>query len=97
VNTTPGSSYLLKWYAAGNYGCGQSTKVMHVRWDSKIIASLAIDTEGHTSSNLGWSSESQVVAASSARSVLMFADATLDKSPCGAVVADVSLTADTNA
>ena len=30
VSTTAGSSYLLKWYAAGNYGCGQSTKVMHV-------------------------------------------------------------------
>jgi hypothetical protein len=44
-----------------------------------------------------WSSEGQVVVASSTQSVLMFADATPDKSPCGAVVADVSLTANTSA
>ena len=97
VSTTAGSRYLLKWYASGNYGCGQSTKVMHVRWDSKIIASVAIDTGGPAAGKMAWSSESQVVVASSARSVLEFADATPDKSPCGAVVADVSMAPDTKA
>ena len=97
VSTTAGSRYLLKWYASGNHGCGQSTKVMHVRWDSKIVASPSINTGGPAAGKMVWSSESQVVVASSARSVLEFADATPDKSPCGAVVADVSLTPDTKA
>jgi len=94
VSTATGSSYVLKWYASGNYGCGQSTKVMHVFWDSKLIASPTINTGGPAAGKMVWSSESQVVVASSAQSALMFADATPDKSPCGAVVADVSLTAE---
>jgi hypothetical protein len=93
VGTLPGSSYLLKWYATGNPGCGQSPKVMHVSWDGKLIASPAISTSGLNSSSVVWSPESQVVTASSAPSVLVFADASSDKSPCGAVVADVSLKA----
>jgi hypothetical protein len=97
VSTTAGSSYLLKWYASGNYGCGQSTKVMHVFWDRKLIASPSVNTGGPAAGKMVWSAESQVVAANAAQSVLEFADATPDKSPCGAVVADVSLTADTNA
>jgi len=94
VSTTAGSSYLLKWYLSGNNGCGQSTKVMQVFWDRKLIASPSINTGGPAASKMVWSSESQVVVASSAQSVLEFADATPDKSPCGAVVADVSLTAE---
>ena len=97
MSTTAGSSYLLKWYASGNNGCGQSTKVMHVFWDAKLIASPTVNTGGPAAAKMVWSQESHVVVASSAQSVLMFADATPDKSPCGAVVADVSLTADTNA
>ncbi|MGO9963898.1 MAG: DUF642 domain-containing protein [Acidimicrobiales bacterium] len=96
VSTTAGSSYLLKWFASGNYGCGRSTKVMHVFWDSKLIASPSIDTGGPAAGKMVWFSESKVVVASSTQSVLMFADATPDKSPCGAVVADVSLTAAAN-
>ena len=69
---------------------------MHVFWDSKLIASPSIDTGGPAAGKMVWSSESQVVLARSAQSVLEFADATPDKSPCGAVVADVSLTPDAN-
>lgn len=96
VLTAPGSRYLLKWYGAGNYGCGQSPKVMHVWWDRKLVAAPTMSTTGQNSSSMAWSPESQVVTASSARSVLEFADATPDKSSCGAVVADVSLTPDHN-
>ena len=93
MSTTGGSSYLLKWYASGNPGCGQSSKVMHVFWYGKLIASSTVNTGGPAAAKMVWSAESRAVVASSAQSVLMFADATPDKSPCGAVVADVSLTA----
>jgi hypothetical protein len=92
VGTTPGQSYLLKWYAAGNPDCGQATKVMHVLWDHKPLVSVTIDTDDHTNKEMGWSPESQTVAATSAQSVLEFADAS-GGSPCGAVVTGVSLTA----
>ena len=47
-----------------------------------------------TVGQMGWSQESQMVVASSALSVLEFADATPDQSAYGPVVADVSLTAE---
>ncbi len=98
ISTTPGTSYELTWYEAGNPDCGQSLKVMHVAWGNKplakLIASLSMSTKGRTRSNMGWSQKSQTVVASSALSVLGFADATPDQSACGPVVADVSLTAE---
>jgi hypothetical protein len=96
VNTTPGWDYLLTWYAAGNPGCGQPTKIMHVLWDNVLVAHPAMSIKGRLLSSMGWSLERQVVAASSARSVLVFADATPDKSDCGAALGDVSLAADAN-
>ncbi len=97
ISTTPGTSYALTWYEAGNPDCGQSLKVMHVAWGNKplakLIASPSMSTKGRTRSSMGWSQESQTVVASSALSVLGFADATPDQSACGPVVADVSLTA----
>ena len=75
VKTAPGSSYLLKWYAAGNPDCGQSPKVMHVVWGNKLVAKLiaspAMSTKGRTRSKMVWSLKSQVVVASSALSVLV--------------------------
>ncbi len=58
VSTAAGSSYLLKWYASGNHGCGQSTKVMHIFWNSKLIASPTINTGGPADSKMVWSPES---------------------------------------
>jgi hypothetical protein len=96
VGTTPGWAYLLKWYVAGNPGCGQPTKVMHVLWDNILRAHPAVSINGRSLSNMGWSLKRQVVVASSARSVLAFADATPDKSACGATLGGVSLAADAN-
>ena len=97
ISTTPGTSYTLTWYEAGNPDCGQSLKVMHVAWGNKplakLIASPSMSTKGRTRSDMGWSQRSQTVVASSALSVLGFADATPDQSACGPVVADISLTA----
>ena len=94
VKTAPGSSYLLKWYAAGNPECGQSPKVMHVVWDQRTDCVPHHEHQRSQHTRMGWSLKSQVVMASSALSVLVFADATPDQSACGAVVADVSLTAE---
>ena len=100
ISTAPGTSYALTWYEAGNPDCGQSLKVMHVAWGNKplakLIASPSMSTKGRTRSNMGWSQKSQTVVASSALSVLGFADATPDQSACGPVVADISLTAGQN-
>ena len=95
MGTKAGSTYSLGWYATGNPGCGQSPKVMHVLWDNTLIASVAISTSGRNNSSVVWSPESRVVVAvaSLPHSVLEFADASPDKSNCGAVVADVWLTA----
>ena len=100
ISTTPGTSYALTWYEAGNPDCGQSLKVLHVAWGNKplakLIASPSMSTKGRTRSNMGWSQKSQTVVASSAQSVLGFANATPDQSACGPVVADISLTAEQN-
>jgi choice-of-anchor C domain-containing protein len=94
VSTTAGTSYLLTWYEAGNPQGGQDIKVMDVSWDKTSRAYPAPSTKGHSLTNMGWSRKSQVVVATSAQSVLKFADATPDQSAYGAVVADVSLTAE---
>ena len=91
VKTTPGTGYLLRWYEAGNPQGGQDIKVMDVSWDKASRDYPAPSTKGHSLKNMGWSLKRQVVVASSAQSVLVFADAT--PGTYGAVVADVSLTA----
>jgi hypothetical protein len=97
VSTTAGTSYLLTWWEAGNPQGGQPVKVMDVSWNKTSKAYPAPSTKGHSLGHMSWSQKSQVVVASSAQSVLEFADATPDQSAYGAVVADVSLTPDTSA
>jgi hypothetical protein len=96
VSTTAGTSYLLTWWEAGNPQGGQPVKVMDVSWDKTSKAYPAPSTKGYSLGHMSWSQKSQVVVANSAQSVLEFADATPDQSAYGAVVADVSLTPDSN-
>jgi hypothetical protein len=91
VRTTAGTSYLLTWYEAGNPQGGPGVKVMGVSWDKAPRDYPAPSTKGHSLKDMGWSRKSRVVVASSAQSVLVFADAT--PGSYGAVVADVSLRA----
>jgi hypothetical protein len=107
VDTTPGASYLLKWYASANPSCGQQNLEMGVWWGGIEQELWPINTTSATTNTtsingsliLNWFLESKVVPASSARTVLKFTDAgkslsTGSESPCGPVVADVSLTAE---
>jgi choice-of-anchor C domain-containing protein len=94
ISTTPGTSYTLTWYEAGNPNGGQAVKVMTVSWDKTSKAYPAPSTRDRSDTNMGWSQKSQIVVASSAQSVLVLADTTPDKSPYGPVITDVSLTAE---
>ena len=94
ISTKAGSSYELSWQGAPDPGCGKSPKVMDVWWDGKLMASprYPYPIPGFNASDVVWAPGSLTVVATGARSALKFADASPDKSMCGAVVADVSLT-----
>jgi choice-of-anchor C domain-containing protein len=91
VATAAGGLYLLTWKMAGNLECGQAVKTMEVYWNGTLADTLEFNTSGHTTSSMGWVSRHITVAANSSVSSVEFADATPDKSRCGATLDEVSL------
>jgi hypothetical protein len=92
VSTTPGVSYLLQWYMAGNTECGPVVKSMHVFWEGRLVAAPTFDTTGHSDSSMGWLAVNVTVKATETRSVVKFADASAGDTGCGATLDDVWLT-----
>jgi choice-of-anchor C domain-containing protein len=95
VSTTAGSFYDLTWEMAGNPACGQKLKVMNVSWDGVLMATQKFDTTKHSFSAMGWVRKTIRVEAIGPESTIGFADATPDKSRCGATLDAVRLTAST--
>jgi choice-of-anchor C domain-containing protein len=91
VPTTAGSTYTLSWHLAGNPVCGQAVKTIHVFWNSKLVDSLKFNVTNHTPTSMGWVSRHITVKAQASTSSVEFADATPDKSQCGAALDEVSL------
>jgi hypothetical protein len=76
VDTTPGWTYLVKYWFAGVPNSGApSTKTIHVLWGSVLAASPSTSITGKTQSNVGWTHHSVVVSATGTSSTLEFADA----------------------
>ncbi|MGO9660785.1 MAG: DUF642 domain-containing protein [Acidimicrobiales bacterium] len=93
IATTPGKTYVLQWYGAGEPGGGQAVKTMHVFWDGKLVAAPTFDTTGRSFTDMGWKALKLTVTASSPTSTIEFIDATSDKSFWGSMVTGVSLRA----
>ena len=93
IATTPGKTYVLKWYGAGEPGGGQAVKTMHVFWDGKLVAAPTFDTTGRSFTDMGWKALRVTVMATSPTSTIEFTDATPDKSFWGSMVTGVSLRA----
>jgi choice-of-anchor C domain-containing protein len=92
VDTVKGAVYTLSWELAGNPVCGQPIKTMRVYWDGVLVADPKFDTETHSTSDLGWQRHQLTVEATGATSTVKFADATTDRSLCGATLDNVSIT-----
>jgi hypothetical protein len=90
VATTPGWTYLLKFWLGGRPG-DQPIKTLHVLWGGALVATPSCNTSGKTLANIGWSHHSLVVTAGSTRSALEFADASKGYS---SMVGNISLTGD---
>jgi hypothetical protein len=93
IATTPGQSYVLRWYGTGEPGGGQAVKTMHVFWDGKLVAAPTFNTTGRSFTDMGWKALKLVLKATSPTSTIEFADATPDKSFWGSMVTGVSLSA----
>jgi hypothetical protein len=77
VKTTPGWSYLLRWYQAGaGPGCGPVVRTLDVAWNGVVVATRTFDTAGRSSTKMGWAHRGAVVTASKTSTVISFADAT---------------------
>jgi len=83
VKTTAGWTYLLQWYESGfpNYGPPEFksinwTKTVDVIWGGKLVAAPTFNAKANTSAAMRWALRSEVVTATSSRTVLEFADAT---------------------
>jgi choice-of-anchor C domain-containing protein len=92
IGTVKGTLYTLSWDLAGNPVCGQPIKTMHVYWDGDLVAEPKFDTETHTTSAMGWQRHQLTVEATGDISKVKFADATTDRSQCGATIDNVTLT-----
>jgi choice-of-anchor C domain-containing protein len=92
VATTAGTTYVLRWYQAGNPVCGQPVKTLTVGWNGTAVANTTFDTTGHDGTSMGWTRHEVQVTASGATATLALTDATADHSQCGVAVDDVTLT-----
>jgi choice-of-anchor C domain-containing protein len=88
--TTPGVTYTLSFALGGNFYCGQTVKDMQLTWGSNVF-DYEFDTTKSSASNMRFEHETIQVTATSASTILDFADVTADQSSCGAVVDSVSV------
>jgi choice-of-anchor C domain-containing protein len=96
VNTTPGASYLLSFWMAGN-PAGVSVgfpavKAMRLSWGGVSQGIFSFDTTGKTESNMGWVQHQLVVQATGSQMNLRFASLDALDSAFGPMLDDVSLT-----
>jgi hypothetical protein len=95
VKTTPGVSYRLSWYGAGQPGPdATASRAMQVLWDNAVVAAPSFKASDKYT-GLVWELQHVVVNATSARSSVEFADATapqdLGANGRASMVAEVSL------
>lgn len=102
VKTTAGWTYLLQWYESGypNYGPPEFksvnwVKVVDVNWANKLVASPTFNAQPNTDANMHWTLRHEVLTATSNRTTLEFADATVQTSTgYAAIIGNVSLAGD---
>ncbi len=93
VDTTPGL-YVLRWEMSGNAYFGAAIKTMHVLWDGALVSAPTFMTSStYTPTAMGWVAKQIIVKATSAKSVVEFADASVPSSTAGVLLGSVSLTA----
>jgi hypothetical protein len=95
VKTTAGWTYLLQWYESGApNGYGPPVKVVHVVWDSAVVAARSVNAKNFTSADMHWVLRREVVTATSDLSTLEFANGTVPASGSDAMVGSASLAGD---
>lgn len=90
-DTTPGASYSLVFYLAGNYGAPPVIKPLAVTVNG-VTTNFVFDTTGKSGFNMGWVKKNIAFVASGSTSTVNFvSDVTASGSPCnaGAVIAHV--------
>lgn len=93
IATTPGWTYQLTYYAAGEPGGGQTIKTLHVFWDKGLVSTPSFSIAGRSFTNMGWTYHHLVVTATSSSSTLEFADVTPNNSFWSSMVANIGLAA----
>lgn len=99
VSTTPGASYVLTWWEAGNPVCGTATKQMAVDWGGTAISGspFTFSTSGHSKTSMGWVQHTSTLVAATDLTVVSFADASTPASSCGATLDNVTLVTESGA
>jgi len=95
VKTTPGWTYRLSWYGAGDPGPDTIPfRAMHVLWDNTVVAAPAFKVSDKFTSPI-WELQHVTVTATAALSTVEFADATaaadLGRGARSSMVAEVAL------
>ena len=86
---------MLQWYESGypnDYGT--PIKGVHVLWGGALVAAPSLNAKGFTNADMQWTLRREVLTATSASSILEFADATVPEDGFPAIVANVSLAGD---
>ncbi len=79
---------------SGNAYFGAAIKTMHVLWDGALVSAPTFMTSStYTPTAMGWVAKQIIVKATSAKSVVEFADASVPSSTAGVLLGSVSLTA----
>ena len=93
VSTTPGQSYRLGFWLAGNPefpgSTGPVVKTAKLSWGGNSVANLSFDTTGKSKTDLGWTFYSYDLAATAATTRLQFDNTSSGSS--GALIDDVTL------
>jgi hypothetical protein len=94
VKTTPGWTYRLSWYGAGDPGPDTTPfRAMHVLWDGTVVAAPSFKVSNTFTSPI-WEPQHVTVTATAALSTVEFADATapadLGRGARSSMVAEVS-------
>jgi choice-of-anchor C domain-containing protein len=93
VSTTPGQSYRLGFWLAGNPefpgSTGPVVKTAKVSWGGNSVANVSFDTTGKSKTNLGWTFYSYDLTATAATTRLQFDNTSSGSS--GALIDDLSL------
>lgn len=76
LSTTPGNTYVVSFYLAGNPTCGSAAKTLAVSASGTPASSYSFSTSGMTRTSMGWSHQTYSFTGTTTSTALTFASTT---------------------